>query len=65
MIFVADSCSARIAVVASVFPAVTIGCLLRARMLVRDRGWTAQQYEEWLGDTLVEALVRKDAPRAG
>ena len=35
------------------------------RMLVRDRGWTAQQYEDWLGDTLVEALVRKDPPRGG
>ena len=35
------------------------------RMLVLDRGWTAQQYEDWLGDTLVEALVRKDAPRTG
>ena len=34
-------------------------------MLVRDRGWTAQQYEDWLGDTLVEALVRKDPPRGG
>ncbi len=28
------------------------------RLLVRERGWTAQQYEEWLADTLVEALVR-------
>jgi hypothetical protein len=35
------------------------------RMLVRDRGWTAQQYEEWLANTLVETLVRKDAPRNG
>jgi AcrR family transcriptional regulator len=33
------------------------------RMLVRDRGWTAQQYEDWLASTLVETLVRKDAPR--
>jgi AcrR family transcriptional regulator len=33
------------------------------RMLVRDRGWTAQQYENWLADTLVEMLVRDDAPR--
>ncbi|HEX6773401.1 MAG TPA: helix-turn-helix domain-containing protein, partial [Acidobacteriaceae bacterium] len=23
------------------------------RLLVRDRGWTAQQYEDWLGNTLV------------
>jgi AcrR family transcriptional regulator len=28
------------------------------RLLVRERGWTAQQYEDWLADTLVEALVR-------
>jgi AcrR family transcriptional regulator len=34
------------------------------RMLVRDRGWTAQQYEDWLADTLVETLVRNDAPRS-
>src|ERR1700733_6744682 len=33
------------------------------RLLVRDRGWTAQQYEDWLADTLVDTLVRKDAPR--
>lgn len=31
------------------------------RLLVRDRGWTAQQYEDWLGNTLVESLVRRDA----
>jgi hypothetical protein len=30
------------------------------RLLVRERGWTAQQYEDWLADTLVEALVRPD-----
>ena len=28
------------------------------RLLVRERGWTGQQYENWLADTLVEALVR-------
>jgi TetR/AcrR family transcriptional regulator, regulator of cefoperazone and chloramphenicol sensitivity len=33
------------------------------RLLVRDRGWTAQQYEDWLANTLVETLVRQDAPR--
>jgi AcrR family transcriptional regulator len=33
------------------------------RLLVRDRGWTAQQYEDWLANTLVETLVRPDAPR--
>jgi hypothetical protein len=32
-------------------------------MLVRDRGWTPQQYEDWLANTLVEALVRKNPPR--
>jgi len=31
------------------------------RLLVRDRGWTAQQYEDWLANTLVETLVRQDA----
>ena len=35
------------------------------RLLVRDRGWTAQRYEDWLGNTLVDALVRKDLPRSG
>lgn len=30
------------------------------RLLVRERGWTGQQYENWLADTLVEALVRPD-----
>jgi len=35
------------------------------RMLVRDRGWTAQQYEDWLANTLVETLLRKDASRNG
>jgi AcrR family transcriptional regulator len=34
------------------------------RLLVRDRGWTAQQYEDWLANTLVETLVRPDAPRS-
>ena len=35
------------------------------RLLVRDRGWTAQQYEDWLANTLVETLVRPDATRNG
>jgi AcrR family transcriptional regulator len=34
------------------------------RLLVRERGWTAQQYEDWLADTLVQALVRPDLPAA-
>jgi AcrR family transcriptional regulator len=39
------------------------------RLLVRERRWTAQQYEDWLAGTLVEALVRPDLrpepPRKG
>jgi TetR/AcrR family transcriptional regulator, regulator of cefoperazone and chloramphenicol sensitivity len=27
------------------------------RMLVRDRGWSAQSYEDWLANLLVEALI--------
>ena len=27
------------------------------RMLVRERGWSADKYEGWLGDTLVDSLV--------
>lgn len=27
------------------------------RMIVRERGWTSQQYQEWLADTLVRSLV--------
>ena len=27
-------------------------------LLVRQRGWTPQQYERWLGDTLVDQLLR-------
>jgi TetR/AcrR family transcriptional regulator, regulator of cefoperazone and chloramphenicol sensitivity len=34
------------------------------RLLVRERGWTAQQYEDWLADTLVQALVRPDLSRS-
>jgi hypothetical protein len=28
-------------------------------MLVRERGWTPQEYEEWLTKTVLEALVDK------
>jgi AcrR family transcriptional regulator len=28
------------------------------RMLVRERGWSADKYEDWLADTLVRSLVR-------
>lgn len=34
------------------------------RMLVRDRGWTAQEYEDWLENTLVESLVREGNSRS-
>jgi AcrR family transcriptional regulator len=27
------------------------------RMLVRERGWPSQEFEEWLGDTLLRALT--------
>lgn len=27
------------------------------RMLVRERGWTSQEFEDWLGDTLLQALL--------
>jgi len=30
------------------------------RMLVRERGWTPQDYQDWLTTTLLEALVKKD-----
>ena len=29
------------------------------RMLVRERGWTAQTYEDWLADALAAALLKK------
>jgi hypothetical protein len=27
------------------------------RMLVRDRGWSPQKYQDWLADTLVKSLL--------
>jgi len=30
------------------------------RMLVRERGWSAQQYQDWLADTLVQLLLDPD-----
>jgi AcrR family transcriptional regulator len=33
------------------------------RMLVRERGWSADKYEDWLADTLVRSLV--GPPRRG
>lgn len=29
------------------------------RMLVRDRGWSSQHYQDWLADTLVRSLLSK------
>lgn len=29
------------------------------RMLVRERGWSPQKYQNWLADTLVHSLLRK------
>jgi AcrR family transcriptional regulator len=31
------------------------------RMLVRERGWSPQQYEDWLGETLVQLLLAPGA----
>jgi hypothetical protein len=30
------------------------------RMLVRERGWSSQEYQEWLADTLVDQLLASD-----
>lgn len=30
------------------------------RMLVQERGWSAQQYQDWLADTLVNLLLAPD-----
>ena len=27
------------------------------RMLVRDRGWSSERYQDWLADTLVGSLL--------
>jgi AcrR family transcriptional regulator len=32
------------------------------RMLVRERGWSSQQYQEWLGATLVQSLLTPGKP---
>jgi AcrR family transcriptional regulator len=29
-------------------------------MLVRERGWSSQEYEDWLADTLVDQLLARD-----
>ncbi len=31
------------------------------RMLVQERGWSPQQYQDWLADTLVKLLLAPDA----
>jgi AcrR family transcriptional regulator len=33
------------------------------RMLVRERGWSPQKYQEWLADTLVHSLLSPARPR--
>jgi AcrR family transcriptional regulator len=33
------------------------------RMLVRERGWSPQKYQNWLADTLVHSLLTKVGPR--
>jgi hypothetical protein len=30
------------------------------RMLVRERGWSSQKYQDWLADTLVRSLLSPD-----
>ena len=32
------------------------------RMLVRERGWSPQKYQDWLADTLVHALLTPERP---
>jgi len=32
------------------------------RMLVRERGWSSQKYQDWLADTLVRALLTPGTP---
>ena len=34
------------------------------RMLVRERGWSSQQYQDWLADTLVRSLLRPGGMRS-
>jgi AcrR family transcriptional regulator len=35
------------------------------RMLVRERGWSPQKYQDWLSDTLVHALLTPAAIKSG
>jgi AcrR family transcriptional regulator len=32
------------------------------RMLVRERGWSSQKYQDWLADTLVSSLLTRERP---
>jgi AcrR family transcriptional regulator len=32
------------------------------RMLVRERGWSPQRYQDWLADTLVHSLLTPEGP---
>src|SRR6266403_5952087 len=34
------------------------------RMLVRERGWSPQKYQDWLADTLVRSLLRPGKDKA-
>lgn len=34
------------------------------RMLVRERGWSSQKYQDWLADTLVRSLLTPGKPNA-
>lgn len=34
------------------------------RMLVRERGWSPQKYEDWLADTLVDSLLTPEKPNS-
>jgi hypothetical protein len=31
-------------------------------MLVRERGWSSQKYQDWLADTLVSSLLTRERP---
>jgi AcrR family transcriptional regulator len=33
------------------------------RMLVRERGWSSQKYQDWLADTLVQSLLSPEKSR--
>ena len=35
------------------------------RMLVRERGWSPQKYQDWLADTLVHSLLTPPKPSLG